>query len=130
MRSGLVAAVAVLLAGCGQSGPTDEDLVRRTVVDFGRATAAKDYRALCQRILAPSLIEDVASIGLPCEAALEQGLSGVKEPRLTVGKITIDEDRASAQIQTSAANQAPSSDTLKLERVNGQWRVASLGGAG
>ena len=130
MRSGLLAALALLLAGCGQSGPTDEDLVRRTVLDFGRATAAKDYRSLCRRILAPALVEEVRSIGLPCEVALEQGLGEVREPRLTVGRISIDGDRASAQVETSAANQDPSRDTLRLERVNGQWRIASLGSAG
>ena len=130
MRSGLLAALALLLAGCGQSGPTDEDLVRRTVLDFGQATAAKDYRSLCRRILSPALVEEVRSIGLPCEVALEQGLGEVREPRLTVGRITIDGDRASAQVQTSAANQDPSRDTLRLERVNGQWRVASLGASG
>jgi hypothetical protein len=130
VRSGLLAALALLLAGCGQSGPTDEDLVRRTVLDFGQATAAKDYRSLCRRILAPALVEEVRSIGLPCEVALEQGLGEVREPRLTVGRISIDGDRASAQVETSAANQEPSRDTLRLERVNGQWRVASLGSAG
>jgi hypothetical protein len=127
VRSGLVAALAVLLAGCGQSGPTDEELVRRTVLDFGRATADKDYQTLCDRILSPSLVEEVATVGLPCEVALEQGLGEVRDPRLTVGSITVDEDTARAEIETSAANQAPSRDTLQLERVNGQWRVASLG---
>ena len=39
-----------VLAGCG--GPTDEERVRDTVTAFGQATAAKDYRRLCERLWA------------------------------------------------------------------------------
>ena len=121
-----VAAAALALAGCGSGGPTDEQLVARAVTDFGRATAAKDYRALCDRILAPSLIAEVTSIGLPCEQALRRGLGDVESPRLTLGAVEVNGDRATAEVRTAAANQAPSSDTLRLERVRGSWRVASL----
>jgi hypothetical protein len=126
-RIALAVPVAVLaLAGCGSGGPTDEQLVARAVTAFGRATAAKDYRTLCDRILAPSLIDEVTSIGLPCEKALERGLGGVRSPRLTLGAVTIDGDTATAEVRTAAANQAPSRDTLRLERVRGSWRIASL----
>jgi hypothetical protein len=121
-----VPAAVLALAACGSGGPTDEQLVARAVTAFGRATAAKDYRALCQRILAPSLIEQVTSIGLPCEKALERGLGGVRSPRLALGAVTVDGDKATAEVRTAAANQAPSRDTLRLERVRGTWRVASL----
>ena len=121
-----VPAAMLALAACGSGGPTDEQLVARAVTAFGRATAAKDYRALCDRILAPSLIEQVTSIGLPCEKALERGLGGVRSPRLTLGAVTVDGDKATAEVRTAAANQAPSRDTLRLEKVAGAWRVASL----
>ena len=121
-----VPAAVLALAGCGSGGPTDEQLVARAVTAFGRATAAKDYRALCDRILAPSLIEQVTSIGLPCEKALERGLGGVRSPRLTLGAVTVDGDKATAEVRTAAANQAPSRDTLQLQKVRGAWRVASL----
>jgi hypothetical protein len=121
-----VPAGMLALAACGSGGPTDEQLVARAVTAFGRATADKDYRALCARILAPSLIEQVTSIGLPCEKALERGLGGVRSPRLTLGAVTVDGDRATAEVRTAAANQAPSRDTLRLEKVRGAWRVASL----
>jgi hypothetical protein len=114
------------LAGCGSSGPTDEQQVARVVNAFGRATATKDYAALCTRILAPSLIRTLTDIGLPCERALAKGLGSVRSPHLAIGAITIDGDRATAGVRTSAAGQAPSQDTLRLERVHGAWRVASL----
>jgi hypothetical protein len=114
------------LAGCGSGGPTDEQLVVRAVTGFGRATAAKDYGALCDRILAPSLISQVTAIGLPCERALQRGLGSVRSPILAVGAVTVDGDRATAEVQTAALNQSPSRDTLQLQRVHGAWRVASL----
>jgi hypothetical protein len=121
------ALVLAILAGCGGSGPTPEQQVRTTVSDFGRATAAKDYKTICARLLAPKLIEDVTSIGLPCERALKQGLGHVKEPRLTIGNVRIDGDQASAEIRSSASGQEPSQDTLKLVKVNGTWKISSLG---
>jgi hypothetical protein len=121
------ALVLALVAGCGDAGPTPEEQVRTTVSDFGRATAAKDYATLCDRLLAPKLVEQVTEIGLPCEAALKRGLDKVRDPHLTIGRVQIDGDRASAEIQSSAAGQEPSRDTLQLVNVNGTWKIASLG---
>jgi hypothetical protein len=121
------ALVLLILAGCGDQGPTPEEQVRSTVAEFGRATAAKDYAALCDRLLAPELIEDVESIGLPCERALRRGLSDVREPRLTIGRIVIRDDEASAEVRTAAAGEEPSQDTLRLVNINGVWKISSLG---
>jgi len=121
------ALVLLILAGCGDQGPPPEEQVRTTVTEFGRATAAKDYQALCDRILAPDLVEDVESIGLPCEVALRQGLGEVEDPRLTIGKITVGEDEATVEIRTSAAGEDPSRDTLKLVNLDGTWKISSLG---
>jgi len=124
----LAPAVALLvLAGCGDQGPTPEEQVRSTVTEFGRATAAKDYQALCDRLLAPSLIEEVEAIGLPCEVAMRQGLEDVREPRLTIGRVEVREDRASAEVRSSAAGEEPSRDTLELVNVDGTWKISSLG---
>jgi hypothetical protein len=115
------------LAGCGSTGPTDEQQVRETVDAFSKATAAKDYDKLCKQLLAPKLLEQVEQAGLPCEVALSKGLGDVKEPRITVGQITVNGDSATADVRTSAAGQEPSRDTLKLTKVGGRWRIASLG---
>jgi hypothetical protein len=127
VRRPLVAlATALALGGCG-GGPTDTDQVRSAVVAFGRATAAKDYARLCDELLAPKLVEQVKSAGLSCEAALKQGLGGVEDPKLTIGRITVDGAAARVQVRTSARGQAPSQDTLKLTKVGDRWRIASLG---
>jgi hypothetical protein len=127
VRSLAPALVLLVLVGCGDAGPTPEEQVRTTVGDFGRATAAKDYRALCEDLLAPQLVDKVTQVGLPCEAALRRGLDRVKDPHLTIGRVQVDGDRASAEIRTSAAGEQPSKDTLRLVNVNGTWKIASLG---
>ena len=125
----LIVAPILLLAGCG-GGPSDTEQVHATVEAFGQATAAKDYQRLCDTLLAPKLIEKVESIGLPCEVALKQGLGDVKAPTLTIGAIKVDGDDATAQVNSTAQGQAPSKDTLKLQRVNGKWKIASLANEG
>jgi hypothetical protein len=114
------------LAGCG-GGPTDEEQVRSTVDAFSRATAAKDYDKMCKQLLAPKLLEQVRQAGLPCEVALSKGLAAVKDPKLSIGAIKVDGDKATADVRTSAAGEPPSRDTLDLTKINGQWKIASLG---
>jgi len=127
MRRALAAVVlAVALAGCG-AGPSDQEKVRQTLDDFGKATVGKDYQALCDHILAPKLIEKLKQVGLPCEVALQQSLGDVKDPRITIGKITVKDDVAKAEVRTSASGQKPSQDTVELVPVDGAWRISSLG---
>jgi hypothetical protein len=121
-----VAFLSVVLGACG-GGPSDTEQVHAVVQSFGRATAAKDYQKLCDSILAPKLVDEVESAGLPCEVALKQGLGEVEAPTLTIGAISVDGDKASAEVNSSARGQAPSHDTLQLVRVGGDWRIASLG---
>jgi predicted small lipoprotein YifL len=127
VRSLATAFALLALVGCGDQGPTPEEQVRTTVTEFGRATAAKDYKLMCDRLLAPSLVEDVEAIGLPCEMALRQGLGDVREPRLTIGRIEVSDDQATAEVRTSASGEEPSQDTLELINVNGAWKISSLG---
>ncbi len=132
MRPSVAAALAALAlglpAGCGgDSGPPPEEQVRATLAGYGKAVETKDYGAICTRYLSPDLVGRVNSIGLPCEAALRRGLGEVKDPRLTVGRVEVEGDRATAQVSTSAAGEQPSRDTIELQRVKGAWRLTSLG---
>ena len=119
----LVAAVSAVACG---GGPSDEAQVRDTLAAFGRATARHDYEALCERILAPRLVRSVTEAGLPCERALREGFAGVRDPRIVVGAVRVDGDRAIAEVRTSAAGQEPSRDTVRLQKLDGTWRIAAL----
>ena len=129
VRGSLIALIvgAAGLSGCG-GGPPDSEQVHAAVEAFGQATAAKDDQRLCDRLLAPDLVEEVESSGLPCEAAMRQGLGEVTAPTLTIGAIKVDGDKATAQVNSAAQGQPPSRDTLQLVRVNDSWRIASLAG--
>jgi hypothetical protein len=125
-RLAAVAASALVLAGCGNAKPSEEEQVRTTLTSFSRATAAKDYQTICDRLLAPSLIAALKKIGLPCEIALQQGLGDVREPRLLVGAVTVRGKRATADVRSSAEGQPPSKDMIELVRTGGGWRISSL----
>jgi hypothetical protein len=120
-----VLAISAVFAGCGD-GPSDVDRVHDVVDAFGKATAGKDYQRLCDDILAPKLVSEVESAGLPCEVALKQGLGEVSSPSLTIGAIKVAGDTATADVQSSAKGEKPSRDTLQLVRVKDYWRIASL----
>ena len=122
----LAALIAVAsVAGCG-GGRSDEEQVRDTLVAFRRATARQDYKALCERILAPRLVRSVREAGLPCEQAMRRGFQGVRDPQISVGTVRVDGETATAEVRTSAAGQEPSRDTVSLEKVDDGWRIASL----
>jgi hypothetical protein len=130
VRRALAAAAlaAALVAGCG-SGPSAQEQVRDTLDELGRATAAKDYQALCDEVFAPKLVEKLQQVGLPCEIAMQRSFEDVQNPRLTIGEITVakDEKSATAEVRSSASGQAPSQDTVELVPVDDGWRVSSLG---
>jgi hypothetical protein len=122
-------AVTALLAGCG-TGPSTQEQVRQTLDEFGRATAAKDYQALCDKVFAPKLIDKLTQVGLPCEIAMQRSFEDVENPQLTIGRITVadDEKSAKAEVRSSASGQTPSEDTVELVPVEDEgWRVSSLG---
>ena len=123
-----VAALAAAATGwgCGQS---DEDQVRQTLQRFGQAVAAKDSERLCRDLLAKELLNRLAQAGVPCDVALSRGLAGADQPRLRVLKVDVRSDRlAYAVVRTDAANQQPSTDTFRVVKEGGRWRVGSVAG--
>jgi hypothetical protein len=125
----LVLALAVpVAAGCGGRTPSDEEQIRDVLATFAGAIEKREYQRLCDDVFAPKLLDGLRGIGLPCEVALRNSLGEVRDPRLTVGKVTVHGDRATAEIRTSAEGQPPSSDNLELQRIKDKWKVSSLSG--
>ena len=70
------------------------------MAEFAEASAKKDYQTLCDELLAPRSCSNVEQYGLPCELAIKQGLGDVRDPKLTLGAITVTGDRATARVTT------------------------------
>jgi hypothetical protein len=121
---GLVA--ALLLGGCGHDRPHQPDGPRAVVEQFGRASASHDYQQICDRLIAPVLAAKVEQVGLPCELAFKKGLNAVRAPRISIGLIRVIGATAYVRVHSTAANQAPSDDTLKLVRTGKAWRIVAL----
>jgi hypothetical protein len=128
-------AALALASGCGGDAkpkvPMAEAQVRTVVQRFGTASAGKDYQEICHRLIAKALAQNVESLGLPCELAFKQGLGDVQGARLRIDGVRVRGATAYVDVHSTATNQAPSDDTLKLVRAAGAWRIASLSvGAG
>jgi hypothetical protein len=121
----LVASATALFAGCG--GQSDRDAVTAKVNQFLKATAGKDYRTLCEQILAPSLVARLKAGGIQCEQAMKISLANVKSPRLSIGRVDVHGAKASVITLTTAAGQEASIDAIELIKTGGGWRVAALG---
>ena len=72
-------------------------------------------------------MDKLKQVGLPCEVALQKSLANVKDPHITVGKVTVTDKLAKAEVRTSASGQRPSQDTVELIPVGDSWRISSLG---
>jgi hypothetical protein len=121
--SGVAAAIILALAGCGQSA---HDAVQSKVQQFVQATAAHDYRTLCTQVLGPALLGRLKASGIPCEQAMAIALGRVHEPLLSIGRITVDGDRAQAITLSGAAGQRGAFETIDLVNTSDGWRISSL----
>lgn len=111
------------LGGCGAS---DHDQVKATVDQFATATAAKDYRTICDQVLAPSLIERLTVSGITCNQAMQIFVNSVRNPSLSIGRITVDGPKASVIALTGARGQEGSLDAVQLTKTDNGWRISSL----
>jgi hypothetical protein len=120
---GGVAALALALAGCGQSA---HDAVQSRVQQFVQATAGHDYRTLCTQVLGPALLARLKAGGVPCEQAMSIALGRVHAPILSIGRITVDGNRAQAITLSGAAGQRGAFETIGLVNTSNGWRISSL----
>jgi hypothetical protein len=115
---------ACALSGCGAS---QRDEVQAKVQQFARATANRDYRTICEQVLAPALLEHLAGAGLPCQQAMQIFVSSVQDPTLSIGSISVKGHRASAIALTGARGQTTTLEAIGLVQTGHGWRVSSLG---
>jgi hypothetical protein len=124
-RIAVVAGVCALtaLAGCGVSETVQ---VQSKVNQFLAAIGARNYRTLCDQVLAPSLLARMAAGGIRCEQAMQISLSGVHDPILSIGRITISGSTAQAITLSGASGQRGAFESIDLIKTGRGWRISSL----
>ncbi len=121
---GVLAGAVGALAGCGTSA---HDQVQAKVQQFATASAAKDYKTICDQVLGPGLLAHLTTPGgIGCERGLRLALGSVQNPTLSIGKITVNGDHAAAITLTGAREQQGSLDAIELVQTSRGWRISSL----
>ena|SRR5437763_79708 len=123
-RVSVLVAATCLIGGCGTS---ERQQVQSKVEQFAKAAASKDYKTICQQVLAPVLLDRLAAGGIRCEQAMRIALASVKAPSLSIGRITVKGSQASVITLTAAAGQQASLDAIELVKTGAGWRISSLG---
>jgi hypothetical protein len=115
---------ACALAGCGTS---ERDQVQAKVQQFVTAASGRDYKTICEQVLAPSLLARLAAGGISCEQAMQIAFGSVQSPTLSIGRVTVSGQTASVITLTAARGQVASLDAIELVKTAQGWRVSALG---
>ncbi len=114
---------AYVVVGCGVSA---KDEVQAKVQQFAHATAGKDVHTLCTQVLAPALVSRLTAAGITCDQAMKIFVDSVTNPTISVSKITVHGQQASAVVLANATGQTATVQRIQLIQTHNGWRLASL----
>jgi hypothetical protein len=114
---------AYVVVGCGVSA---KDEVQAKVEQFAHATAGKDVHTLCTQVLAPALVSRLTAAGITCDRAMKIFVDSVSNPTISVSKITVHGQQASAVVLAAATGQTATVQRIQLTQTRNGWRLASL----
>jgi hypothetical protein len=127
----MATAAVLALGGCSLGGDEEPEPATGAAREIGelvrqleRATAARDYAAICNDLFTEAARERAG--GSDCVRLLRSGAQGVRRPRIEVRRIEIEGERATVRVRTRAEGQAEVADALDLRRAEGEWRVEAL----
>jgi hypothetical protein len=135
--AGLSLIAALALAGCaGQSSNDDsssdfsgeEKAVAKVVEDLQSAAEDSDERKICGDLIVAELRDAIAKSGnaATCVAAMEGALKDTDESDLTVRRVAIDGDEATAVVRAKLSDDADRDETVGLRKVAGAWKISKL----
>jgi ABC-type proline/glycine betaine transport system substrate-binding protein len=104
----------------------EQQAVVDKIVAFGDATASQDYKTLCNKLLS----KDAAKIGGDCVSTFEKTGQAIKDFKLTIKSVNVNEDGKTAKAQISVTStQQPKAQLqdLSLAKESGDWRIQILG---
>jgi hypothetical protein len=127
-------AAAVLLAGCTASSTSDDDttkfrgdqrLVANTVEDFESAASKGDQDKICRDLLAKALVDRYAQRGGTCEKVVDATLKDTDSFKLTVEKVTIAGQQATASVKADRGKNDVTQSVTLVKQGQG-WRISAF----
>jgi Putative lumazine-binding len=130
-------AAAVLLAGCAAQSSSNNDstskfrgdqrLVANTVEDFESAASKGDQDKICRDLLAKALVATYAQRGGTCEKAVDAALKDTDSFDLTVERVTITGQQATANVKADRGKK-DINQALTLVKQGAGWRISAFEG--
>jgi hypothetical protein len=135
--AGLSLIAALALAGCaGQTSNKDtsgefsgeQRAVAKVVEDLQSAAEDSDERKICGDLIVAELRDAIEKNGdaATCAAALEDVLKDTDQADLTVRRVSVDGDEATAVVRAKLGDDANRDETVELRRVAGAWKISKL----
>lgn len=130
----VTAAAALPLAGCAVGQPTSSSGnnftgpakdVAATIDSLSTAASKDDSKAICTSLLSKGLAAQLSSPSRSCETAIDGQLKAADVLDLKVRSIQVNGAQATARV-TSTESGHVRTQTLRLVRQRGTWRIAGL----
>jgi hypothetical protein len=125
---------AVLVAGCTTQSSNDDStgkfrgdqrLVANTVEDFESAASKGDQDKVCRDLLAKALVAQYAERGGTCEKAVDAALKDTDSFDLTVERVTISGQQATATVKADRGKK-DINQSLTLVKQGAGWRISAF----
>jgi outer membrane PBP1 activator LpoA protein len=130
----VVLLAAVLVAGCTTQSSNDDStskfrgdqrLVANTVEDFESAASKGDQDKVCRDLLAKALVAQYAQRGGTCEKAVDAALKDTDSFDLTVERIAISGQEATATVKADRGKN-DINQSLTLVKQGAGWRISAF----
>jgi hypothetical protein len=133
----LLVALPFALGACGQAAKDsagdfrgDQKDVAQTVEDLQSFARKGDAGKICAEVLAKDLVAKIQSASKkPCDQALKDTIADADAFELSVKKVRVDGDRATATVRSEGGGDQDRTESLTLVRDRSAWKIATLGAA-
>jgi hypothetical protein len=128
------AGIAAAILGGGHIGGDDSQpppvrgapkQVVATIMEFERALASGDFATICTNVFSAEARE--AAGGDRCPSVLRDTAGGLRDAHVRIVSINVGGDTATAIVRARVAGGEPVTDTIRLQRQDGRYRIVSAG---
>ncbi len=99
--------------------------VAETLMQFERALADGDFATICGNLFTTEARE--AAGGDRCPSVLQDTAGGLRNPDVQIASITVRGNTATAVVRATVAGGEPVTDTIRLVKQGGRYKIVSAG---